>query len=159
MSNTIVNTETGTIISTRLIDTPASTLFKAFSNPENLKHWWGPKGFANTIHAFEFKPGGMWTFSMHGPDGTDYPNECEFKEIVENKRIVFAHFLPVHVFTMTLGFETAGDKTKFSFTMVFEDPTEVERIKQFVVPANEENFDRLENFVHHNLKQHDFNNG
>lgn len=149
MNNVSINSETGTIISKRVIDADASTLFNAFSNPDNLKHWWGPKGFTNTISQFEFKPGGTWRYIMHGPDGTDYPNHCEFKSIVTNQQIVFIHFLPVHVFTMTLGFEPVGNKTKFSFTMVFEDPQEVERIKQFVVPANEENFDRLEKFCSH----------
>lgn len=152
MSTAIVDIENGTIISARVIDTSASTLFKAFSDPENLKHWWGPKGFTNTIEQFEFKPGGIWTYIMHGPDGADYHNRCEFKEIMENEKIVFIHYLPVHLFTMTLGFETVGNKTKFSFTMVFEDPEEVDRIKQFVVPANEENFDRLETVIHDNLK-------
>lgn len=152
MSTAIVDIESGTIISTRMFDASVSTLFNAFSDPENLKQWWGPNGFTNTIEQFEFKPGGTWKYIMHGPDGTDYHNRCEFKQIHENEKIVFIHFLPVHVFTMTLGFETVGTKTKFSFTMVFEDLQEVERINQFVVPANEENFDRLEKFIHDNLK-------
>lgn len=152
MSSAIVDIKNGTIISSRLMNASASTLFRAFSNPENLKHWWGPKGFTNTIEQFEFEPGGIWKYIMHGPDGTDYPNRCEFKEIRENQKIVFVHHLPVHVFTMTLGFEPKGNQTNFSFTMVFEDASEVEKIKQFVVPANEENFDRLEKFVHDNLK-------
>lgn len=152
-TDAVIDRKNGTIISTRVLDAPPSALFKAFSDPENLKQWWGPKGFANTIQQFEFKSGGTWEFTMHGPDGTDYPNRCEFKTIVENEMIVFVHFLPVHVFTMTIRLEPSGNKTKFSFTMAFEDPQEVDRIQQFVVPANEENFDRLETFIHANLKK------
>ncbi len=147
MSSAIVDSKNKTIISTRVIDALPNVVFKAFSNPENLKHWWGPKGFTNTIEQFEFKPGGTWKFTMHSPDGTNYDNRCEFLEIIPNERVVFIHHLPVHFFTMTLGFEAAGNKTKFSFTMVFEDDGEVDKIKELVVPANEQNFDRLENFI------------
>lgn len=148
----VVDPSNRTIISTRMINAPAELVFKAFSNPENLKHWWGPAGFTNTIDRFEFKPSGTWTFTMHGPDGANYPNRCEFIDIVENRKVIFIHHLPVHVFTMTLDFEPVGSQTKFSFTMVFEEQGEVERIRQYVVPANEQNFDKLESFVYKNLK-------
>jgi uncharacterized protein YndB with AHSA1/START domain len=152
MNTSIVDSQNKSIFSSRLIDASQDVVFKAFSNPENLKHWWGPNGFTNTIEQFEFKPGGTWKFTMHSPDGTDYHNHCEFKEIVEGEKIVFVHHQPVHQFDMTLGFEAVGNKTRFSFTMVFEDDGEVERITEFVVPANEENFDKLEHFIYKNLK-------
>lgn len=153
----IVDTKNKTIVSSRLIDAPVHIVFRAFSNAENLKHWWGPAGFTNTISKFDFKPGGAWKFVLHGPDGIDYPNTCEFVEIVEHEKVVFIHHLPVHVFSMTLGFEPIGDKTRFTFTMVFEAQGEVERIQQYVVPANEQNFDRLEAFIHQhaNSSKHD----
>lgn len=146
------NIKDRTIASSRLIDAPHTLVFAAFANPDSLKHWWGPKGFTSTINHFEFRPGGFWKFILHGPDGADYPNECEFKEIIEDEKIVFIHHFPVHRFTMTIRFEALDNKTLFSFTMVFDDPQEVERIQQYVVPANEENFDRLEQFVFTNHK-------
>jgi len=149
---TIVDVQNKTIVSTRLIDAPAHLVFEAFSNPDNLRHWWGPAGFTNTISEFDFIPGGEWKFVMHGPDGTGYPNTCEFVEIIENEKVVFIHHLPVHVFTMTLGFEPIGSKTRFSFNMVFEAQGEVEKIQQYVVPANEQNFNKLEKFIYTNLK-------
>lgn len=152
MKTTIVDSKNRSIFSSRMIDASQDVVFKTFSNPENLKHWWGPNGFTNTIEQFEFKPGGTWKFTMHSPDGTDYHNRCEFKEIIQNERVVFIHHQPVHQFDMTLGFEAVGNKTRFSFTMVFEDDGEVERIKEFVVPANEENFDKLEKFISEKLK-------
>lgn len=51
-----------------------SQVFAAMSEPARLARWWGPHGFASTIHEFEFKPGGRWLLTMHGPDGKDYPN-------------------------------------------------------------------------------------
>lgn len=153
----IVDIARRTIISTRLINALVHVVFDAFANQENLKHWWGPAGFTSTIHQFNFVAGGEWKFVLHGPDGMDYPNRCEFLTIIENKKIVFLHHLPVHFFTMTLAFEAAGDQTKFSFTMVFENEGEVEKIKDVVVPANEQNFDRLENFID-KTRQHSIKN-
>lgn len=140
------NIENRTVVSSRLIHAPASVVFNAFSDPEKLKHWWGPKGFTNTIEQFEFKRGGAWKFVMHHPNGTAYPNLSEFTQIIENQKIVFIHHEPIHRFEMTLGYETIGDQTKFSYTMVF-DNEEVQKIKSFLLSANEENFDRLEQFI------------
>ena len=52
--------------------------------------WWGPKDFTNTFEQFEFKPGGRWVFVMHGPNGTNYPNESDFREI---RRMTFAYVM------------------------------------------------------------------
>lgn len=153
MSMLATDAKNRTIVSTRIINAPREVVFNAFSDPEQLKHWWGPEGFTNTIEQFEFCPGGMWAFRMHGPDGTDYHNRCEFKEIVENEKVVFTHHQPVHQFDMTLGFEAVGNRTKFSFTMVFEDAGEVGRIRDFLIPANEQNFNKLEDFLYKTLDQ------
>ncbi len=79
------------IVSTRILDAPRERVFKAFADPDHLMHWWGPKGFSNTFHEFDFRPGGTWRFVMHGPDGIDYQNKSVFVEIVMPERIVFAH--------------------------------------------------------------------
>ena len=60
------------IVSTRTLDLPRSLVFQAFSDPDHLAHWWGPRGFTNTFHAFDLRPGGVWTFVMHGPDGVRF---------------------------------------------------------------------------------------
>ena len=55
----------------RVIDAPQDLIFRAFTEPDHVKHWWGPNGFTNTIHEMDVRPGGIWRFIMHGPDGTD----------------------------------------------------------------------------------------
>ena len=64
------------------------SVFSAIQDPARLARWWGPEGFRSTFHTFEFRPGGAWVFTMHGPDGTDYPNENVFREIVPARRVV-----------------------------------------------------------------------
>ena len=58
----------------REIPATPEEIFAAFSDPVRLARWWGPAGFTNTFTICEFKPGGQWSFTMHGPDGTNYPN-------------------------------------------------------------------------------------
>ena len=60
--------------------TPAQ-VYATLSDPARIARWWGPDGFTSTIHRFEFHPGGQWILTMHGPDGTDYPNESRFTRL------------------------------------------------------------------------------
>lgn len=144
-NETTVDTADREIVSSRVINAPQEKVFEAFRNPELLARWWGPQGFTNTFHTFDFQPGGTWEFIMHGPDGTDYPNKSVFVDIVEPERVVFDHVCPP-IFRMTIGFEKIEqtDKTRFSFRGVFESVEVCEALKSICIPANEQNFDRLE---------------
>jgi uncharacterized protein YndB with AHSA1/START domain len=79
------------IVVTRIIEGPRPLVFEAYTDPSHLAQWWGPDGFTTTTRAFEFRPGGVWDFVMHGPDGTDYPNWIEWREIDPPERLVFLH--------------------------------------------------------------------
>jgi len=67
----------------------------------------------------EVKVGGQWTLVMHGPDGTDYPNESVFKEIIKHRKIVYQH-ISSPSFLTTVEFESQGDKTLMHWHMLFE---------------------------------------
>jgi uncharacterized protein YndB with AHSA1/START domain len=129
-------------VHSRLIDVPRERVFKAFSDPVHLARWWGPHGFSSTIHEFDLRPGGAWRFVMHGPDGTDYPNESVFVEVVAPERIVFEH-LSGHHFQMTITFAAQGARTLVGWRQVFDTADERQRIAGFVTDANEQNLDRL----------------
>lgn len=133
------------IVTTRVFDTPRERLFRAWTDPDDLAHWWGPKGFTNTFQEFDPRPGGAWRFVMHGPDGVDYPNESVFVEVVEPERLVFRHLEPIHEFLATATFEDlGGGKTRLTWRMLFESAAECDRIRRYVGEANEQNLDRLE---------------
>ena len=134
------------IISTRTFVAPRERLFAMFSDPGELAEWWGPSGFTNTFQEFEFRPGGKWRFTMHGPDLKDYENEKTFLEIVAPERIVFDHTEPMHSFRMSMDYEPLADgsATKLTWRMNFEDGASNEKFRDFISIANEQNFDRLE---------------
>ena len=79
------------IVLSRLIDAPQELVFDAWTDPEQVGQWWGPSGFTTTTHKMEVKPGGVWRFVMHGPDGRDYQNKITYLEIVPPERLVYRH--------------------------------------------------------------------
>jgi uncharacterized protein YndB with AHSA1/START domain len=99
-----------TIVVTRLVDAPRELVWQAWTEPRHIAQWWGPNGFTNTIHAMEVKPGGVWRFIMHGPDGTDWPNKIVYREVVRPERLVYDH-----------SGEGANDPHRFHVTVTFTD--------------------------------------
>lgn len=126
----------------RSFPAPPAAVFAAIRDPARLARWWGPTGFTNTFHTFEFRKGGAWTFTMHGPDGTDYPNESEFLEIIPNVMVRIRHLNQPH-FDLSMSLEPSATGTLLSWVGVFENPEFAEKMRPFLETANEQNLDRL----------------
>ena len=141
--NDKTNTADREIVTTRVLNAPRELVFKAWTDPDQLVHWWGPKGFTNTFHEFDMRPGGIWRFVMHGPDGVDYQNKSVFVEVVNPERIVFDHVSGPRFQVVATFAEQAG-KTTLTFRMRFESAAECDKVKAFAVEGTEQNFDRLE---------------
>src|ERR1700733_13397615 len=131
-----------TFNTSREIPAPIDQVFAAISDPERLARWWGPTGFTNTFRICEFKPGGQWFLTMHGPDGKNYPNENMFVEIESPTKVVVQHTSePGYCLTISLAPSENG--TVVSWSQAFEDPKVASRIARIVVPANDQNLERL----------------
>lgn len=130
----------------RELPTTPEKIFAAFSQPERLAKWWGPAGFTNTFDACEFKNGGKWSFTMHGPDGKSYPNQSLFVEIESPKKVVIQH-ISEPKFYLTILMTPSQIGTLVSWSQDFEDSELAAKIEHIVVPSNEENLDRLSDEV------------
>jgi uncharacterized protein YndB with AHSA1/START domain len=131
-----------TFNTSREIQATAEQVFAAISDPERLARWWGPAGFTNTFKICEFKNGGRWSFIMHGPNGNNYPNENVFAEIEPPGKVVVQHVSePKFRLTITLASSALG--TVVSWSQAFESPEVASRLEHIVVPANEQNLERL----------------
>lgn len=130
------------LVTMRTFPAPRELVFEAWANPEHLARWWGPNGFTNTFHSFDFSPGGEWKFTMHGPNGANYPNESKFLEIDKSERIVLLHESNPR-FTITALFEELGDATRLTFRQKFESKRDFEIVKSYAGDGNEQNMDRL----------------
>lgn len=123
------------LVATRYFDAPRDLVFRMWSDPQHIARWWGPRGFTTTTHAMDFRPGGVWRFVMHGPDGRDYPNQITYTEVVAPDRIAYKHgggdkdLEPVN-FEVTVTFADAGTgRTRLTMRMVFPSAA----AKSFVV--------------------------
>ena len=145
MKTEIINTTPDCeIVSTRIFDFSRELVFRAWSEPEHLKNWWGPTGFTNTFYEFDFRVGGKWSFIMHGPEKGNYPNECEFLKIEYPSLIAWNRISKPHFQVLATFDEVSDRKTKIIFKMLFNTADECGKLKPFVVDKNEENFDKLE---------------
>lgn len=125
-----------------LIEASPSQVYAALSDPSRVARWWGPEGFTNTIHHFDFVAGGQWLLTMHGPDGKNYPNESRFVEIETDRRFVIEH-LSGHHFFLTLALEPSGAGTRVHWQQTFDSVAHYASIAAFVANANQQNLERL----------------
>ena len=132
------------IISSRVRYAPIEIVYHAFENPNHLKNWWGPEGFTNTFHEFDLKPGGKWILTMHGPEQGNYENSAVFETLIPQQLVTWKR-ISQPLFDMEIAFEKLRDtETSISFKMIFETAALCDKMRPFVEPKNEENFDRLE---------------
>ena len=116
-------------VMTRVLNAPRELVFEAFTKPEHLIKWWGPRGFTNTFKEINVKPGGVWKFTMHGW-GQDFPNKIVYKEIIKNERISYEHSGDdnpddnAHFDALITFEEQAGNKTKLTMTLIFKTKEE-----------------------------------
>ena len=138
----------------REFDAPRSLVFEAFSQSEHIGKWWGPNGFSTTTQKMEFKVGGEWIFTMHGPDGTDYPNRVVYTEIDEPKLLKYDHFAkyeedgkPPH-FKQTITFKEVEGKTIVAMNLVFPSAEKRDEAAEFgAVEGGHQTLSRLAEFL------------
>ena len=123
------------LVLTRLFDAPPALVFRAYTDPAYLPQWWGPNGFTVTTREIDIRPGGVWRFVMHGPDGTDYDNRIMYREIVAPERLAYDHDSDVeddpHGFHVVITLEDVDGKTRLTQRSVFASAEAVEMVKSF----------------------------
>ena len=77
------------VVVTRRFAAPRDVVWEAWTNPDLVVQWWGPDGFTTTNHEMDVRPGGVWSHTMHGPDGTDYPSRAVFREVARPSLIAY----------------------------------------------------------------------
>jgi len=120
------------ILVARLFDAPRELVFEAWTNLKHIPHWWGPKGFATTVHEMDVRPGGVWRLTMRGPDGRDYKNRIVFVEVAKPERLVYKHepepgSEPVS-FQTTVTFVEREGQTEVTVRMLFPSPQARDRV-------------------------------
>jgi uncharacterized protein YndB with AHSA1/START domain len=115
---------------TRVLAAPRELVFRAWTEPDRLAKWWGPRGFTTTTHAMDLRPGGTWRYTMHGPDGRDYLNRIRYREVVPPERLVYEHGGDDEAvqFHVTVTFEDLGGRTRLSMHSIFPSAADLARV-------------------------------
>ncbi|MGE4132214.1 MAG: SRPBCC family protein [Bdellovibrionales bacterium] len=135
----------------RVYNAPVSLVWEAWTDPKQAAKWWGPRGFTLTTHSKELKPGGKWIYTMHGPDGTDYPNIATYHEVEKHALLVYDHgATPTTppLFRVTVRFSEKNKKTTMEMTMTLASAEAAEEIKKFIKQAGgNSTWDRLGEYL------------
>lgn len=131
-----------------MLDAPCELVWEAWTDPKHLVLWWGPKGFTNTTQEIDIRPGGVWFFTMHGPDGREYPNKIVFHEMLKPERMTYSHAGddsdPMQ-FSTTVTFEAQGNQTRLTMRAQFPSAAERDRVvKEYgAIEGGKQTLDRL----------------
>lgn len=123
---------------TRIYDADVRTVWEAWADPDQAAHWYGPRGHTIITHSKDLKPGGIWHYTMFGPDGTEYPNKTKYLEVEKYSRLVYDHGgndERAPLFRVTVLFADIKGKTKLDFTMSFPSPEIAEQTRKFIKKA------------------------
>jgi uncharacterized protein YndB with AHSA1/START domain len=140
MSDTTTN---GDFVISRIFDAPRQVVWDAFTKPERMKEWWGPKG-AKIIHSkMELRVGGIYHYGMQMPDGQVMWGRMIYREITPPQQLVFINSFsdeqagltrhplaptwPLELVSIFKLEELPGGKTKFTVTWRPHTATDEER--------------------------------
>lgn len=136
---------------TRIYDAPVKAVWDAWTDPEKTAQWWGPRGFTLKTHSKDLRVGGHWSYTMHGPDGTDYPNKTLYHEVEQYKKLVYDHGgnddRPP-LFRVTVLFAEIDGKTHMDMTMALETAEAAAQTRDFIKKAGgNATWDRLAEYL------------
>lgn len=135
----------------RTYDAPVQVVWDAWNQPEQVAKWWGPRGFTLTTHHKDLRPGGSWSYTMHGPDGVDYVNTTIYHEVEPCKKLVYDHGGHADrppLFHVTVLFSENNGQTTMELTMRLATAEEAERIRQMIKAASgNSTWDRLAEYL------------
>ena len=136
---------------TRIYDASVEMVWDAWTDPDQVAQWWGPRGFTITTHSKDLRAGGSWIYTMHGPDGVDYPNSTKYFEVDTHHRLVYDHGgnddRPP-LFRVTVVFTDVGGRTRMDMRMTLPSPEAAQETKLFIKEAGgNSTWDRLAEYL------------
>ncbi|MFO0561786.1 MAG: SRPBCC family protein [Polyangiales bacterium] len=131
----------------RVYDAPVSAVWEAWTDPALVAQWWGPRGFTLTTHSKDLRAGGTWRYTMHGPDGTDYPNVTKYHVVEPLKKLVYDHGGTDErppLFRVTVTFTEVSGKTKMVMVSTLPTAEAAREMAKFIKQAGgDATWDRL----------------
>ena len=130
-------------VMSRVFDAPRALLWQCFTDPERMKHWWGPKGFTVIASKMDLRVGGTYHYGMKAPNGAPMWGLFKYREIVPQEKLVFVNAFsdekggvtrhpgsatwPLHMLSNFTFEDAPGGKTKFTVRWQTLDATPEEQ--------------------------------
>jgi uncharacterized protein YndB with AHSA1/START domain len=111
------------VVLMRVFDAPRGLVFKLYTDPAAIPHWWGPREVQTTVDQMDVRPGGRWRFVEHAPDGSQHGFRGEYREVAPPERLVSTfewEGRPGHIAVETTRFEEHAGGTRIVAVTVFE---------------------------------------
>jgi uncharacterized protein YndB with AHSA1/START domain len=148
LAQTILPADKPQIITTRLLDASREEVWKVLTTPDDIKHFWGPDGFTNTIRIMEVKVGGQWLFTMHGPDGKDWPNRIIYRTVTKPSYLGWDHDggeddPDGHRFFGELELFSEGKQTRIELRVNEQSMAARDAVAKFAAEGGRQNLERL----------------
>lgn len=136
---------------TRLYNAPVQAVWGAWTNPEEAAQWWGPRGFTITTHSKDVRVGGIWHYTMHGPDGTDFPNKTLYHDVIPFEKLVYDHGgndQQAPLFRVTVLFSEKDGATEMDMTMALPSAQALAATQKIIKDAGgNATWDRLAEYL------------
>jgi uncharacterized protein YndB with AHSA1/START domain len=136
---------------TRVYEAPLRAVWDAWTDPDQAAQWWGPRGFTITTHSKDLRVGGVWRYTMHGPDGKEYPNKTTYYEVEECAKLVYDHGATDDtppLFRVTVLFSETNGKTSMHMRCKFATPLVAAEMRKFIQAAGgNATWDRLDEYL------------
>jgi uncharacterized protein YndB with AHSA1/START domain len=143
----IIEPDRQDIVITRVFDAPRDVVFKAFTDPNLIPNWWGPRRYETIVDRAEVRPAGSWRFLNRDADGNEYGFKGVYHDVVAPERVVQTFEFegaPGHVALETATFEDVDGKTKCVAQSVFQSVEDRDAmVKSGMEEGARETWDRL----------------
>lgn len=143
----------------RVFDAPVKLVWEVWTDEKHVGNWWGPRGFTITTKSKDVRPGGQWVYTMHGPDGVDYPNITKYHEVSEYEKLVYDHGANEEqeaLFRVTVTFTQINNQTVMDMVMALKSAEAAQEIEAHIKSVGgNTTWDRLGEYLDEQQHQQD----
>ena len=139
------------IVITRSFDAPREQVFRAFTEADAVRQWWGQRDNETVVDRLEARPGGRWRFVQRSEDGNEHGFHGVYHEAAAPERIVYTfeyEGMPGHVLLETIVFEEQDGRTQMTDTSVFQSVADRDgMLRSGMESGAAESLDRLDEYL------------
>lgn len=153
-----MNDERGIVIE-RVFDAPSKAVWRAWTDPEFIKQWWGPEGFTAPNIKVDLNVGGKYIFTMHGPKDSEWDKDIYsagiYLEIVPYKKLVVTDYFSDEFGEMLEPADYGMDPefTKESVVTVLFEETQADRTKLSIIYPETKKKEQMDAMLKSGMKE------